>query len=134
MPPHETLSWRQAQLKLHSLHLDLDSWLTQIGKRGTFPEEPRWERETGLSVIVGQLDVGGAVSAAFRRPAMPADCVRFFRHEHLVANDYRTLRSPTRKNPNHASISAPVDGDDIEEHRRWWSRPERVRLAMIAQN
>ncbi|UGT59517.1 hypothetical protein [Nocardia asteroides] len=92
---------------------------------------PRWHREFALSVVGGKLDVEKAVYAAFGRSYLPGDIVRYFKVGELQDNEYWVYQWPTRRNPQHGRVSAPVRGDCVDEHRAWWERSDRVKLSKL---
>src|SRR5581483_9053194 len=96
---------------------DDDVWVTQCGSvkgNSPFNAQPRWYAEVELSIVEGRLSLGEAVRRAFRRPAEPEDRVRYFRARDLRINGYRAYSRPTRANPLHGCIRAPIDDDDKE--------------------
>lgn len=105
--------------------------LTQMGKDNEFREEPRWHMELDVSTVCGHHDAAETTRAVFGR-VKDEYCVRHFPVERLCAAEYRSMNTPSRRNPQHASITAPVDSDDVENHKLWWQAPERVRLKAIS--
>jgi len=103
-------------------------WLTQLGKDGSFREEPRWEIELDVSTLHGTLNVESAYRAITGRKPKGAWCVRHLSVVGLASAEYRCVHSPKRKNPQHSSVIAPIDTPDVENHRLWWRAPERIRI------
>lgn len=122
--------WEQEVVKGEDL--SADATVTQCGKApDIFNAQPRFAQEFALSVIEGALDVEQAVHAAFRRSLYTTDIVRHFVAGDLQSHDYWVYRYPTRPNPLHGRISAPVGGASVEAHKAWWERPERVTLEQL---
>jgi hypothetical protein len=127
-------SWRDAAgpPQIEAIDSSRHRWVTQIGGR-TFNEHPRWHREISLSVLVGRYSAKDAVRVSFRRSPLPQDRVRFFRTVDLLRAEYLPHTAPTRGNPDHACIRAPITGNDLKIHQAWWARPERVTLQTMAR-
>ena len=97
-----------------------------------FREEPRWEIELDVSTITGKHDAAATTRAIFGC-VRDGWSVRHFPVAQLTDATYRSLNTPNRKNPQHASITAPLDTDDVENHKLWWHAPERVKLKAICE-
>lgn len=67
---------------------------------------PRPVDQGRLSVVIGELTAADAVRLAFRRPAIDTDGVRHARVGDLRAAGFEVIHTPTRMNPEHASIQA----------------------------
>ncbi len=110
-----------------------DGWLTQFGT-DTFRRKPRFARpEFDVSVLMGKLDLEATVLAVLGRKPRPHHNHRHFSVPRLVAACYRCLHTPSRRNPQHASILAECPDEDVEAHRAWWSDPRRQSLDSLAE-
>lgn len=105
--------------------------VAKLGMRARFNERPRFNREFALSVIEGRHNSETAVRLAFGRPLAPGDTVRYFVVGKLQANGYWVYSYPTNSNPRHGRISAPVHSTDVDRHKAWWARPDRVTLEAL---
>lgn len=107
--------------------------LSQYGDdRWGFRDEPRWDRESEISMLGGRLDPVQAYRAIGGRP--PRDewnpRVRHFAVERLVAGEFTVKATPTARIPGHASVSAPTE---VETAQGWWAEVGRGRLiALVA--
>ncbi|WP_195167890.1 hypothetical protein [Mycobacteroides abscessus] len=107
-----------------------EGWLTQFGT-DWFREEPRFEQEFDVSVLLGNLTLKQTVYAMLGRKPKEHHCKRHFRVERLTAARYRCLHSAHPNNPQHASILAGCSDEDIEAHIAWWSDPRREKLESL---
>lgn len=110
------------------------SRVTQIGSKNAFHDEPRWHKESELSVIDGALSIEDAVRRQFDRPPQKNDRVRYLSVELMLSHEYQVFASPLPSNDLHCSISAPIKGTSTEEHQSWWRSPVRVTLTEIARD
>lgn len=124
-----------ATFELPTGHELRDGWLTQFGIE-TFRTQPRFDTEFDVSVLKGKLTLTETTNAVVgRKPKPNAN----YRHRHfsvprLVAACYRCLHTPSRRNPQHASILAECPDEDVEAHRAWWSDPRRETLDSLAES
>jgi len=110
-----------------------DEWLSQLGNSEGFREAPRFPSEVEVSTTAGRLDVAQAVRAVFGRPPRRADRVRYFECGRLQAANYWCLATASRRNPNHASVRAPIAERSVAAHEAWWNNPKRDMLGVLAK-
>ncbi len=104
-------------------------FVTQYGTTW-FRDAPRFdEGESDISMCLGRRTADEAARMVTRRPAGPDARARVFRVSDLRAAGYVVRLTPTPLNPGHVSILAPGEPGD---RLAWWSRPERVTLAVLA--
>lgn len=108
-----------------------EGWLSQFGT-DWFREVPRHGKEFDISAVVGRLTVQETVYAALGRPASGHHTVRYFEVPNLLSATYRCIHSTHQRKPLHASIMAPVHDQDVDSHKRWWDRLDRVTLNVLA--
>lgn len=88
------------------------AWLTQYGKRWSpevsdFRCRPRTGLETDISVLTGLLAPEEATKLVTGRSATRSDAVRFARAGELKAAGFFVASTPTKRIPNHASVTVP---------------------------
>lgn len=105
--------------------------LTHYGRDGIFYEEPNWAKEVELSMSQGRLTADQAWQRMVRgrKIAPKGSQVRIFDVSDIWAADYDVQKTPSQSNDLHASVGAALEEKaSLEEHKAWWSRPERRRL------
>lgn len=89
------------------------AWLTQYGKRWSpevsdFRCRPRTGLETDISVLTGLLAPEEATKLVTGRSATRSDALRFARAGELKAAEFFVASTPTKRIPNHASVTVPA--------------------------
>jgi hypothetical protein len=115
-------SWARRRPAVTVRELGDDETLTQYGQvrpdGDNFRGQPRFAQgETEVSMIAGRRTVVDAVGLiASHRAIKPDDAVRYFTVGVLREADYVVSHTPTGRNPDHVSVSAP-EGHNAKD---WW--------------
>jgi hypothetical protein len=126
-----------------------DAWLSQYGRaegHGSidFRERPRFDQlnpaEFDLSMSLGQRSAAEMGLAVRSMPAperiRKRDRVRWFIAGDLIEAGYVVVLTPTRRNPEHVSVLAPMPDDlrsDLRANLEWWWSSRRVTLESLVK-